>query len=69
MRERLQIEIQDLTEGEAAAVLEFLQRQQRQKKSRKPSPWPPTFAGIGRSGRSDLGARSEEILRTEFGSK
>ena len=64
-KERLLIEIQALSESEAAIVLEFLEQQ---KQARQPAPWPPSFAGIGHSGRSDLGARSEEILRAEFGS-
>jgi hypothetical protein len=65
-RERLQIEVQHLSESEAAAVLEFLEQQ---KHRQTPGPWPPSFAGIGRSGEHDLGARSEEILRAEFGTR
>jgi hypothetical protein len=64
-KERLLIEVQGLTDADAAAVLEFIEQQ---KKARRGSPWPPSFDSIGRSGRSDLGARSEEILRAEFGS-
>jgi hypothetical protein len=64
-KERLLIEIQDLSDSEAAAVLEYIERR---KDARTASPWPPSFAGIGRSGHSDLGARSEEILRADLGS-
>jgi len=64
-RERLLLEVQGLTDSEVAAVLEFLEERKREGQG---SAWPPPFAGIGRSGRPDLGARSEEILRTEFGS-
>src|SRR5947209_8711294 len=64
-RERLLIEVQALTECEAAAALDFLEQQKR---ARQTASWPPSFAGIGHSGRSDLGARSEETLRAEFGS-
>lgn len=64
-RDRLLIEVQGLTEDEAAAVLEFIEHQ---KQARQEAPWPPAFAGIGRSGRHDLGVRSEDILRADFGS-
>jgi hypothetical protein len=30
-------------------------------------PWPPAFFGAGRSGRSDVAARSEELLGEGFG--
>jgi hypothetical protein len=63
-KDRLLHEVQSLSESEAAAVLEFLETQ---KHARGEPPWPPSFAGIGRSGRSDLGACSEEILREDFG--
>jgi hypothetical protein len=66
IRERLQVEIQELTEAEAATVLAFLEEQ---KHERARGPWPPSFADIGHSGRSDLADRSEDILRTEFGSR
>lgn len=59
-------EVQDLTDSEAAEVLEFLQQQ---KNARAKAAWPPSFAAVGRSGQHDLGARSEEILRAEFGSE
>ena len=65
-RERLRIEVQTLTEREAVAVLAFLEQQRR---ANRTGPWPPSFAGVGRSGRHDLGARSEEILRAEFGAR
>ena len=35
--------------------------------SDNPATWPPQFAAMMRSGRSDLAARSEDILREEFG--
>jgi hypothetical protein len=62
-KERLQVEVASLTESEAAEVLAFLEVR---KHARASSSWPPAFAGIGRSGRNDLGARSEEILQAEF---
>jgi hypothetical protein len=64
-REQLLHEVQSLSETEAAAALESLEEQ---KQARRAGPWPPSFAGIGRSGRSDLGVCSEEILRADFGS-
>ena len=60
------MESETLTESEAAAVLAFLE-QQRQLQAH--GRWPPSFAGVGHSGTSDLGARSEEILQAEFGSR
>lgn len=65
-RERLLIEVRRLSEDEAARVLDFVECQRA---ARPASQWPPTFAGIGRSGRSNLGAHSEEMLRAEFGSR
>lgn len=65
-RERLLIEVQGLTENEAAAVLEFIEHQKQARQ--EAAPWPPAFAGIGHSGRHDLGVRSEETLRADFGS-
>ena len=64
-KERLLIEVQRLTESQAVAVLEFLQSQEMIETSS--GSWPPEFAATGRSGRPDLGAASEDILRTDFG--
>jgi hypothetical protein len=67
-KERLLVEVQRLTESQAAAVLEFLERQALVETAESSSPsWPPKFAGTGRSGRSDLGAASEDILCADFG--
>jgi len=66
IQDRLIKEVQHLTESEAAAVLEFLKQQKNT--SARPA-WPPSFAGVGRSGAPDLGARSEELLRAELGSQ
>jgi hypothetical protein len=53
-KERLLLEVQRLTESQAAAVLEFLQSQAPGETS--PPPWPPRFAATGHSGRpADLG--------------
>jgi hypothetical protein len=65
MKERLILEVQRLTESQAAAVLEFLQSQALGETST--ASWPPRFAATGHSGRSDLGAASEDILRADFG--
>ena len=65
-KERLQIEVERLTEDEAARVVAFIEQQFS---SREDSPWPPLFAGIVHSGGHDLGARSEEILRAELGAE
>jgi len=54
-----------LTESQAVAVLEFLQSQALGEVS--PPSWPPRFAATGHSGRPDLGAASEDILRADFG--
>jgi hypothetical protein len=35
--------------------------------SDKPATWPPKFAGIMHSGKSDLAARSDDILKGESG--
>jgi hypothetical protein len=35
--------------------------------SDKRATWPPKFASMMRSGKGDLAARSEDILREEFG--
>ncbi|MDQ2743984.1 MAG: hypothetical protein M3Z66_17040 [Chloroflexota bacterium] len=65
MKERLLLEVRRLTESEAAAVLEFLESQASDQTA-QPS-WPPRFAASGHSGRPDLGAASEDILRADFG--
>ena len=64
-KERLLLEVQQLTESQAAVVLDFLQTQALNGTS-SPS-WPPRFAATGHSGRPDLGAASENILRADFG--
>lgn len=66
IRERRQVEIQSLTERKAATVLAFLEQHER---AQTCSAWPTFFAGIGRSGKHNLGARAEESLRAEFGSR
>ncbi len=63
-KERLLLEVQRLTDSQAAAVLEFLESQALGETS---PPWPPRFAAAGHSGRPDLGAASEDILRADFG--
>lgn len=64
-KERLLLEVQRLSEAQAGAVLEFLESQVLVEKSRPQ--WPPRFAAAGRSGRSDLAAASEDILRADLG--
>lgn len=64
-KERLILEVQRLTESQAAAVLKFLESQALDESAA--APWPPKFAATGRSGRTDLGATSEDILRADLG--
>ncbi len=63
-KEQLLLEVQQLTENQAAAVLEFLRSQALQKASRPE--WPPRFTAAGRSGCPNLGVASEDILRADF---
>ena len=60
-KEKLRVLVEKLPEQEAAALLAQLEA-----KSRPGEPRRLSFTAIGRSGRHDLGARSEDILRADF---
>lgn len=69
-KEQLLLEVQGLTNDEADAVREYiayLRHIEYAKHERLDTPRRLSFAGIGH-GPGDLAARSEEILRAEFGS-
>lgn len=63
-RERLHRLVDDLSEDQAAEALAMLESQLAQEAEPVA---PPGFFGMLRSGKGDLAARSEEILRAEFG--
>jgi hypothetical protein len=63
-RERLHRLVDDLSDDQAAAALALLENQL----SDDPQPDAlPEFFGMLHSGKGDLAARSDEILRAEFG--
>lgn len=63
-RERLHRLVDDLSDDQAAAALALLESQLADEPQ---SDALPEFFGMLRSGKGDLAARSEEILRAEFG--
>jgi hypothetical protein len=63
-RERLHRLVDDLSEDQAAEALALLESQIAQEAE---PPALPEFFGMLRSGKGDLAARSDEILRAEFG--
>jgi hypothetical protein len=63
-RERLHRLVDDLTDDQAAEALVLLENQLAE----EPQPDAlPEFFGMLHSGKGDLAARSEEILRADFG--
>jgi hypothetical protein len=65
-RERLHRLVDDLSEDQAAEALALLESQLAE----EPEPAAlPEFFGMLHSGKGDLAARSDEILRAEFGSR
>jgi hypothetical protein len=63
-RERLHRLVDDLNDDQAAEALVLLESQLAE----EPQPATlPEFFGMLHSGKGDLAARSEEILRAEFG--
>jgi hypothetical protein len=63
-RERLHRLVDDLSDDQAAEALTLLETQLAE----EPQPAAlPEFFGMLHSGKGDLAARSEEILRAEFG--
>ena len=65
-RERLHRLVDDLSDDQAAEALALLESQLAD----EPEPAGlPEFFGMLHSGKGDLAARSEEILRAEFGSR
>jgi hypothetical protein len=63
-REQLHRLVDDLSDDEAAEALAFLESHLAD----EPGPASlPEFFGMLHSGKGDLAARSEEILRAEFG--
>ena len=65
-RERLHRLVDDLSDDEAAEVLALLEGQLADQA--EPAAL-PEFFGMLHSGKGDLAARSDEILRAEFGSR
>jgi hypothetical protein len=64
-RERLHRLVDHLSENQAAEALALLESQLAE----EPEPGAlPEFFGMLHSGKGDLAARSDEILRSEFGS-
>ena len=63
-RERLHRLVDDLSEDQAAEALALLKSQL----AKEPEAL-PEFFGMLHSGKGDLAARSDEILRAEFGSR
>jgi len=65
-RERLHRLVDDLSEDQAAEALALLESQLAE----EPEPGAlPEFFGLLHSGKGDLAARADEILRAEFGSR
>lgn len=65
-RERLHRLVDDLSDDEAAEALAILEGQLGD--AREPAAL-PEFFGMLHSGKGDLAARSDEILRAEFGDR
>jgi hypothetical protein len=63
-RERLHRLVDDLSEDQAAEALALLESQLAQEADAADL---PEFFGMLRSGKGDLAARSDEILRAELG--
>lgn len=63
-RDELRELVEQLADEEVPAALADLRRHLRSADDRA---WPPAFFGAGRAGRSDVAARSEEILGEGFG--
>jgi hypothetical protein len=63
-RERLHRLVDELSDDDAAEALALLESQMGAQA--EPGP-PPEFFGMLHSGKGDLAARSDEILRAEFG--
>jgi hypothetical protein len=63
-RDELRELVEQLADEEVPAALADLRRRLRSAGDRA---WPPAFFGAGRAGRSDVAARSEEILGEGFG--
>ena len=63
-RERLRRLVDDLSEDQAAEALALLKSQLAEEPEALPE-----FFGMLHSGKGDLAARSDEILRAEFGSR
>ncbi|HYZ52207.1 MAG TPA: hypothetical protein VE733_01660 [Streptosporangiaceae bacterium] len=63
-RERLHRLVDDLSDDKAAEALALLESQLADETEAGPV---PEFFGMLHSGKGDLAARSEEILRAEFG--
>jgi hypothetical protein len=63
-RERLHRLVDDLSDDKAAEALALLESKLANEPERAPL---PEFFGMLHSGKGDLAARSEEILRAEFG--
>jgi hypothetical protein len=73
-RQQLHAMVEGLSDAELDAAAESLAQFRSARAavtgvyvSDKPATWPPKFAGMMHSGKSDLAARSEDILREEFG--
>jgi hypothetical protein len=62
-RDELHRLVDELPEDEVAGVLLAAHRRHE----RASRPWPPEWFGAGRSTRSDVAARSEELLEDGFG--
>lgn len=65
-RERLHRLVDDLSEDKAAEALALLESQLGGGREQEPAQL-PEFFGMLHSGKGDLAARSDEILRAEFG--
>ena len=63
-RDELRELVEQLPDEEVPAVLAEVRRHVAPAPRR---PWPPAFFGAGRASRSDVAARSEQILDEGFG--
>jgi hypothetical protein len=62
-REELHRLVDELPEDEVADALRLVHRRREQ----AARPWPPAWFGAGRASRTDVAARSEELLADGFG--
>ena len=62
-RDELHRLVEELPEADVSEAL----RAVRSRRERPARPWPPPWFGAGRGARTDVAARSEDLLRDGFG--